>query len=51
MNFTPRLTPEVSPPSIVAGVPKSKIVAAGVTAAESADAVEPTPLTAVTVNV
>ncbi len=42
----------VSPESTVAGVPKSKIVACGVTAFEAADAgLVPTALVAVTLNV
>ena len=52
VNLTPSSTADVSPESIVDGVPKSKIVSCGVVAADAADA-GPVPrlLVADTVNV
>jgi hypothetical protein len=52
VNFTPSSTEEASPESIVAGVPKSKIVFSGVSAEDGADSgLVPTLLVALTVNV
>jgi hypothetical protein len=50
VNLTPRSTEVVSPESIVAGVPKSKIVACGVTALEALEA-GPVPLALVALTV
>jgi hypothetical protein len=50
VNFTPSSTLEVSPESAVAGVPKSKMVSSGVTAADGEEA-GPVPLALVAVTV
>ena len=50
MNFTPSSTGLPSPPSAIAGVPRSNSMFCGMTAADCADSVEPMALTALTVK-